>query len=231
MESVINVLSKFKSNLDNLISDYNNKIDFINNEEEFLHVLGDLVNYSKSDCLLLPFYDATILSRVFERIFPLSSNELNKLKTAKYLIEASSGIDKSQFLQYNNAVKDLEKLNKKVVDYYDDMIANNTFNSDRDNYTNIIERYTSIYDLIGEDCFNGLISDIDLFQEIIDNCELSLEEINIILDVAIKDNLRFLDNNGVINTEVSDDIASLKEENNVMQDAINDLSNLLDASV
>ena len=65
-----------------------------------------------------------------------------------------------------------------------------------------------------------------------DKCrELSLEEINIILDVAIKDNLRFLDNNGVINTEVSDDIASLKEENNVMQDAINDLSNLLDASV
>lgn len=231
MESVINVLSKFKSNLENLIEEYNNKIEFINGEEEFLQILGDLVNYSKSDSLLLPFYDTTILSRIFERIFPLSSNELNKIKTAKYLIEASNNVDKSQFLQYNNSVKEVEKINNKICEYYDDMLNSNDFNGDRDNYNNIISKYTSVYELIGEDCFNDLINDIDLFQEVIEKCELSLDEINIVLDVAIKDNLKFLDNNGVISTDISDDIVNLKEENNAMQDAINDLSNLLDASV
>ena len=80
MDSVKDIMSKFKDNLDKIIVDYKNKVSDIEKEEDFIQVLGDLINYSKSDSLLLPFYDETILSRVFERVFPLSNTEINKLK-------------------------------------------------------------------------------------------------------------------------------------------------------
>lgn len=231
MESVMSVLSKFKTNLGNIINNYRDKIVEIEKEEEFINVLGDLVNYSKSDCLLLPFYDITILSRVFERVFPLSNNEIGKIKTAKYLIEASRDIDRSQFLQYNNAVQDLSVINNKIIDYYNGLLLNNNLSNEKENYSILIDKYTKIFDIIGEEEFIGLIDDIDLFHDVVMISNLSIEEIDLILDVAIKDNLRFLDNTGVISTEVDDEILIMKEKNNKMQEAINDLSNLLDASV
>ena len=104
----VSVLSKFKLDLEKIISEYKDKVSEIETEEEFIMTLGDVVNYCKSDCLLLPFYDEEILSKVFERVFPLSSNEMNKIKTAKYLIDASKTVDKGNFPQYNDFVKDLE---------------------------------------------------------------------------------------------------------------------------
>lgn len=230
MESVIGVLSKFKNNLVNVINDYKIKIEEIEKEEEFIRTLGDLVNYSKSDCLLLPFYDMEILEVVFNRVFSFSNNEMNKIKTAKYLIEASKDVDKSQFLQYNNAVKDLEKINNKVIDYYNDLLSNNTLAADKDNYESLIHKYTLIVDNIGDDCFNGLIDDVDLFHDIIMDIDLSIDDINLILDIAIRDNLKYLDDTGVICTDDSD-IINMKKMNSEMQEAISDLSNLLDASV
>lgn len=230
MESVIGVLSKFKNNLVNVINDYKIKIEEIEKEEEFIRTLGDLVNYSKSDCLLLPFYDMEILEVVFNRVFSFSNNEMNKIKTAKYLIEASKDVDKSQFLQYNNAVKNLEKINNKVIDYYNDLLSNNTLAADKDNYESLIHKYTLIVDNIGDDCFNGLIDDVDLFHDIIMDIDLSIDDINLILDIAIRDNLKYLDDTGVICTDDSD-IINMKKMNSEMQEAISDLSNLLDASV
>ena len=230
MESVIGVLSKFKNNLVNVINDYKTKIEEIEKEEEFIRTLGDLVNYSKSDCLLLPFYDMEILEVVFNRVFSFSNNEMNKIKTAKYLIEASKDVDKSQFLQYNNAVKDLEKINNKVIDYYNDLLSNNTLAADKDNYESLIHKYTLIVDNIGDDCFNGLIDDVDLFHDIIMDIDLSIDDINLILDIAIRDNLKYLDDTGVICTDDSD-IINMKKMNSEMQEAISDLCNLLDASV
>ena len=102
MDSVEEVLSKFKNGLEKVINNCKDSISDIEKEEEFIRNLGDLVNYSKSDCLLLPFYDETMLSRIFEKIFPLSTTEMNKIKTAKYLIEVSKSVDKENFQQYND---------------------------------------------------------------------------------------------------------------------------------
>lgn len=230
MESVIGVLSKFKNNLNNIINDYRFKIEEIEKEEEFIRTLGDLVNYSKNDFLLLPFYDMDILDVVFNRIFTFSSNEMNKVKTAKYLIEASKNVDKSQFLQYNNAVNDLEKINNQIIDYYNDLLSNNSLAIDKENYNSLINKYALIVNNIGDDCFNGLIDDVDLFHDIIMEANLSIDDINLILDVAIRDNLKYLDDTGIICTDDTD-IINMKKMNSEMQEAINDLSNLLDASV
>lgn len=226
MDSVKGVLSKFKNNLDNIINDYKTSVSDIEKEEEFIQTLGDLVNYSKSDSLLLPFYDETILSRVMERVFPLSSSEKNKVKAAKYLIEASKSVDKSNFLQYNNAVKDLESINKKLSDYYNKLLSNTELKSDKENYLTKIDLYTGIFDMIGEDEFLSLISDIDLFEELINLCDLSKDEINVLLNVAIKSNLKYLDSQDIIIDDNSD-IVDLKNENDKMQEEIRNLSNLL----
>lgn len=226
MDSVVSVLSKFKNNLDSIINDYKSSVSDIEKEEEFIQILGDVVNYSKSDSLLLPFYDETILSRVMERVFPLSTSEKNKIKTAKYLIEASKSVDKSNFLQYNNAVKDLEDINEKLSLYYDNLLSDSDLKSNKDDYLNKIDMYTGILNIIGKDEFLSLISDVDLFEEVINLCKLSDDEINILLNVAIKCNLKYLDSNGVI-VENNSDIVDLKSDNDKIQEEIRNLSNLL----
>lgn len=231
MESETIVLSKFKENLGKVIEEYKNNIVEIEKEEDFIRTLGDLINYCKSDVMLLPFYDITILSRVFERIFPLSKTEINKINSAKYLIEASSNIDKNNFLQYNNAIEDVNKINDKINEFYENLMKDNNLINEKDNYNLLIEKYSKIYSIIDEHSFNDLIDDIDLFQEIVYLCSLNDDEINLLLDIAIKNNLEFLNNNGILTTEVDDDILSMKDSNNKVQEAINDLNNLLDASV
>lgn len=227
MDNVIEVLSKFKSNLDGIIVDCKSKVDDIKKEEDFIKVLGDVVNYSKSDYLLLPFYDESILSSVFERVFPLSDAELNKIKIAKYLIDASKSIDKDHFLQYNNAVKDVKSINNKLSKFYEKLLADNKLENEKNDLNLKIENYSKIYGIISDDGFSGLIDDVDLFEEVIKSCDLSNEEINVILNVAIRDNLKFLDSNGVISETVNDDIIDMKEQNNSFQNSINDLSSLL----
>ena len=224
MDSVKDIMSKFKDNLDKIIVDYKNKVSDIEKEEDFIQVLGDLINYSKSDSLLLPFYDETILSRVFERVFPLSNTEINKLKTAKYLIDASKDIDKGHFPQYNDCVKDVEDINKKVNKYYEKLLSNDKLKSDKEEFNSKVNNLSYIFDIIGENKFIGLIDNIDSFENAINECDLSEEEINVILNVAIKSNLEFLDSNGV----VLDVDSEMKEENNIIQGKISDLSNLLE---
>ncbi len=224
MEEVMDLLSKFKSNLDNIIVDYRDKISDIEKEEDFIQVLGDLINYSKSDYLLLPFYDETMLSRVFERVFPLSTAEINKLKTAKYLIDASKDIDKEHFPQYNAAVAEVKEIDKKLNKYYDKLLSNDKLASDKEDALSNVEKFSKIFDIIGDDKFTGLIDDVDAFEEAIGLCKLSDEDINILLNVAIKSNLEFLDSNGVVVDNIDNDI---KEENSIFQDKISDLSNLL----
>lgn len=226
MDNVMDVLSKFKNSLDNIIVDYKDKISDIEKEEDFIMTLGDVVNYSKSDSLLLPFYDEDILSRVFERVFPLSNSEFNKIKTAKYLIESSKSVDKSHFPQYNDSVKDIGDINNKLSKFYDKLISSDKLKNDKEDYNSKIERYSSIYDLIGDDCFIGLIDDVSLFHEVVDLCDLSKEEVSLLLNIAIKSNLSFLDSNGVI-VDDDVDIIDMKEQNSVFMNEISDLSNLL----
>lgn len=225
MDNVMDAISKFKSNLDSIIVDYKEKISDIEKEEDFISTLGDVVNYSKSDFMLLPFYDETILSRVFERVFPLSNTEFNKIKTAKYLINASESVDKSHFPQYNDSVKDVESINKKLVKFYEKLISDDKLKKDKEDFSLKIERYSSVFNLIGDSTFTSFIDDVDLFSEVINLCDLSQEEINIILNEAIKCNLSFLDSNGVV--VESEDLEDMKKENNKIQDEISDLSNLL----
>lgn len=227
MDNVVKVFSKFKNNLDDFICDYKNKVNEIDKEEDFIRSLGDVINYCKSDVLLLPFYDETILSRVFESIFPLSSNELNKIKTAKYLIEASKSVDKDHFLQYNDSVHDVEHIFEKLNSFYDNKMNDDSLKINRDNYESIIDSYSSIFNKITDDGFNDFIDDIDLFERVINDCGLDFNEINLILNVAIVDNLKFLDSNGVINVDVDEDIIDLKEENNKIQSDIQDLNAML----
>lgn len=226
MDSVEEVLSKFKNGLEKVINNCNNSLSDIEKEEEFIQILGDLVNYSKSDCLLLPFYDETILSRVFEKLFPLSTTEMNKIKTAKYLIEASKSVDKENFQQYNDAVKELEKINNKITKNYEKLLEDDKIKTDKETYTNKLNDYTSILNLVGKEEFTGLITDIDAFEETINESDLTEEETNAILNIAITSNLKYLDSNGVV---VSDnaEIQTLKEDNNKMQEEIQNLSNLL----
>ena len=226
MDDVKDIMSKFKKDLDKIIVDYKNRISEIEKEEDFIQVLGDLVNYSKSDSLLLPFYDETILSRVFERVFPLSAIELNKVRAAKYLIEASKDVDKGHFPQYHDAVKDVESINKKINKYYEKLLANDKLKKEKEDTSLKIERFSKVFDVIGEDKFIGFIDDIDAFEETINLCDMSKDDINILLNVAIKSNLEYLDSNGVIIEDVQD-INDMKEQNNVIQDKISDLSNLL----
>ena len=223
----VSVLSKFKLDLEKIISEYKDKVSEIEAEEEFIMTLGDVVNYSKSDCLLLPFYDETILSKVFERVFPLSNSEMNKIKTAKYLIEASKSVDKGNFPQSNDSVKDLEQINSKLSSFYDKLLSNDDLAKDKEDYSLKIENYSKVYDGIGEDKFNYLIEDVDLFEEIINSCDLSKDEINLILNIAIKCNLEFLDSSGVVVDDSVEEIANMKEQNDKFQDEISDLSNLL----
>ena len=225
MDNVMDVLSKFRDNLDTIIVEYKNKISDIEKEENFICTLGDVVNYSKSDFLLLPFYDETILSRVFERVFPLSNTEYNKIKAAKYLIDASSNVDKSHFPQYNDSVKDVESINKKLSKYYEKLISDDKLSRDKEDFSSRVERYSIILNLIDESSFNSFIEDVDLFEEVISLCDLSSEELNVILNEAIRCNLNFLDSNGVLVDD--DDIVDMKKENNKFQDEISDLSNLL----
>lgn len=217
MNNVINAMSKFKTNLGNFIDEYKNELEHIEKEEEFIRTLSDVINYSKNDILLLPFYDQTILSRIFERISPLSSNEMNKIKTAKYLIEASKSVDKSHFLQYNNAVKDIKNIFDNINSYYEKMLADETLKTNKEKYSSIVENYEIIYDKIGEDSFKSIIDDVDLFEETITNCKLENEDISTILNIAIKDNLKYLDTAGI----------SIEKKDNKSQDEIYDLSHLL----
>ena len=226
MDNVKDIMSKFKKNLDKIIVDYKNRISEIEKEEEFIQILGDLVNYSKSDSLLLPFYDETILSRVFERVFPLSTTELNKIKAAKYLIEASKDVDKGHFPQYHDAVKDVESINKKVNKFYEKLLSNDKMKVEKDETILKIEKFSKILSIIGDDKFNGFIDDVDAFEEANNLCDMSKDDINIILNVAIKSNLEYLDSNGILIEDVQD-INDMKEQNNVIQDKISDLSNLL----
>jgi hypothetical protein len=227
MDSVRGVLSKLKRGLDSVIDEYKKSVSDIEKEEDFIQILGDVVNYSKSDCLLLPFYDETILSRVFDRLFP-SSSYMKKLKTARYLIDASKSVDKSNFLQYNNAVKDLEEINGKLIKIYDEMLSNDKLKTDKENYLNKINLYSDFVVTISDDEFTAIISDIDLFQEMVELCNFKEDELNILLSCAIKCNLKFLDSNGVITTEVHSDIADMKSDNDKMQEEINNLSDLLE---
>lgn len=227
MDNEVLVLSKFKNNLGNIIDDYKNKISEIIKEEDFIQTLGDFINYCKSDVLLLPFYDETILSRIFERVFPLSQTEINKVKTFKYLIDASKDIDKTHFTQYNNTLKEVNKIYKKLSSYYDKLLSDNILQDNKNKFETNVNNYTSIYNIIEEEGFNSLIEDVDLFKEVVELSDLSLDEINILLDVAIKDNLKYLDSNGVISSDICKEIEDLKNENNVIQDSIRDLSNLL----
>lgn len=228
MDNVSEILSKFKSNLDNIIVECNDRVSDIESEEDFIRTLGDLVNYSKSDSLLLPFYDETILSRVFERVFPLSSTESNKLKSAKYLIESCKDIDTSNFPQYNDSIKDIGEINDKISKYYEKMLSDDSLKNDKNECLIKIDNYSKIVSYIGDDGFTCLIDDIDLFQDAINSCDLSLNDINIILNVAIRDNLKFLDSTGSMVVDDSSDIAEMKEENNKFIDEISNLSNLLE---
>ena len=63
---------------------------------------------------------ALLLPRESYTVFPLSTTELNKIKAAKYLIEASKDIDKGHFPQYHDAVKDVESINiNKILESRD----------------------------------------------------------------------------------------------------------------
>ena len=226
-DNVMGVLSKFRDNLDSIISSYKEKISDIEKEEEFIVTLGDVVNYCKSDHLLLPFYDETILSRVFERVFPLSNAEYNKVKTAKYLIESSKSIDKGHFPQYNDSVKDMDSIFDKLSNKYDKMLSNDDLKKDKDDFSTKVDSYSRILSCIDENGFNALIDDVDLFEEVINACDLSKDEINVILNVAIKSNLEFLDSSGVLIEDDDIDIKDMKEQNNKFKDEISDLNNLL----
>lgn len=227
MENVIEVLSKFRDKLDSIISDYKKKISEIEKEEEFIVTLGDVVNYCKSDHLLLPFYDETILSRVFERVFPLSNTEYNKLKAAKYLIESSKSVDKSHFPQYKGAVKDIDSLCGKLKKYYDKLLSNDDLMKDKEEFNSKVDSYSSIVSNIGENGFNSLIDNVDLFEDAINVCELSMEEVNDILNIAIRNNLEFLDSGGILVEDVDTDIKDMQEQNDKFKNEISDLNNLL----
>ena len=224
MDDIKELMVKFRSCLDSCIGDYKSKISDIENQEDFIQLLGDLINYCKSDCMLLPFYDETILARVFERVFPLSNTEINKIKTAKYLVDACVNIDKSNFPQYNTAVLDVKDIFDKLNVYYENLLSDDSLVSNKESFSQIIRRLSSIYDLIGDYKFVGLISDIDCFEQAIDMCKLSDEDVSILLNVAIKSNLEYLDSNGVIIDNIDDE---LKNESSFIQDEISNLSSLL----
>lgn len=224
MNNVRDVLSKFKDNLDGIITNYRVKVSDIEKEEDFNRVLSDFINYCESDVLLLPFYDETLLGRIFDRVFSDSLDEIKKVKTAKYLIDASKSVDTSNFPQYNDSVSKIKSIFKSIDSFYRDRVENSTFASDKENYNSIISSYSVIFDLIGIDGFNGLIEDIDLFERVINDCDLQSSDINEILSVAIVSNLGYLDRSGVVDVnDVSD--------NSLLESNINSLSNMLGEQV
>ncbi len=227
MDNKENILSKFRNNLESIINDYKNKINEIEKEEEFIRTLGDLINYCKSDVLMLPFYDETILSSIFERVFALSTNEYNKTKTAKYLIEASKNVDKSHFPQYNSAVEEVQNIYNSISIFYENKLNDNSLTVNKNNYNTIIENYTDVTNKTSENGFNNLIENIEVFFEVLNNSGLTPEEINDILNIAIISNLKYLEENGTINIDIAEDIQDLKEENNKIKSDIENLSNLL----
>ena len=222
MSNVNDILASFKSSLYNIISDYKDKVIEIEQEEEFNVVLSDFVNYCESDILLLPFYDVSILEKIFERVFDSVDDEFSKIKTARYLIEASKSVDKSHFSQYNDAVDSIKDMYSTIRDFYEKRLHDSSLASDREEYSSIINDYSIIYGLIGDDMFNALIEDVDLFERAINGCELSLEDVSVLLSTAIVSNLAYLDGNGVvsINNEYFID-------NSLLESNIQDLNNLL----
>lgn len=226
MSNVNDILASFKSSLYNIISDYKDKVIEIEQEEEFNVVLSDFVNYCESDILLLPFYDVSILEKIFERVFDSVDDEFSKIKTARYLIEASKSVDKSHFSQYNDAVDSIKDMYSTIRDFYEKRLHDSSLASDREEYSSIINDYSIIYGLIGDDMFNALIEDVDLFERAINGCELSLEDVSVLLSTAIVSNLAYLDGNGVvsINNEYFID-------NSLLESNIQDLNNLLGEQV
>ena len=103
-------------------------------------------------------------------------------------------------------------------------MSNDELKSDKEEYNSKITSLSYIFDIIGDDKFIGLIEDVDSFQETINMCKLDAEEVNVILNVAIKSNLEFLDSNGVVIDNIDSD---MMQENSIIQDKISDLSNLL----
>ena len=130
-------------------------------------------------------------------------------------------------MQYNNSIDDLKGINEKLCSYYDDLLANDSLSTEKNDINNKLDVYTSIYNSVGDDSFTSLISDVDSFKEIIDLCDLSDEHVSIILNVAIKCNLSFLDSNGIVIDDVDSDIVDMKNDNQKMQEEIKSLSNLL----
>ena len=226
MDNVKDILSSFKSKLNDIILDYKNKVSEIEQEEAFNVVLSDFVNYCKSDILLLPFYDESILSNIFEKVFGSTDEEFSKIKTAKYLIEACKSIDKSNFSQYNDAIDGIEEMYNSIKSFYEKRLHDSSLASNKEKYSKYIDDYSIVYDLIGDDKFNSLIEDVDLFERAIDDCELSLEDISVLLSTAIVSNLSYLDGNGVVSVNNDNFI-----DNSLLESNIQDLSNLLGEQV
>ena len=222
MNNVKDILSSFKSTLNNIISDYKEKVSDIEQEEAFNVVLSDFVNYCKSDILLLPFYDESILRSIFEKLFDSVDEEFSKIKTAKYLIEASKSIDKSNFPQYNDSIEEIEDMYDTIKSAYEKRVHDSSLASNKEKYTSIINNYSIIYDLIGYDGFNALIEDVDVFEQAINDCDLSLEDVSVLLSTAIVSNLTYLDGNGVVSVNNDNFI-----DNSLLESNIQDLSNLL----
>lgn len=229
MDNVKELLSRYKSSLDNFICDYKNKVASIEEEENYIKLLGDVVSSCESDILLLPFYDEEVLSDVFKHVFSLSTSEFSKIKTAKYLIEASKNVDRDSFLQYKNAVKDVEKIYDRLKKNYKKLSKDDKLVLDKKNYLSKIDEYSSISLIIGDDSFSKLIDNVVLFKETLYLCDFNVDEIDLILSTAIKSNLVFLDS-GVVSLSGKDESTSMKEQSDIIQNKISDLSNLLENS-
>ena len=121
----------------------------------------------------------------------------------------------------------MEEINNKLSSVYEEKLSDDKLKNDKENYVNKISLYSDLASIIGDDEFTALISDIDLFEEVIDLCKFKDEEVNTLLNIAIKSNLKYLDSNGIISEEVHSDIIDMKNENDRMQEEIENLSNLL----
>ena len=69
MGNVKDILASFKSSLNSIISDYEEKISEIEQEEEFNVVLSDFINYCKSDILLLPLASEAAIIALCDKLF------------------------------------------------------------------------------------------------------------------------------------------------------------------
>ena len=116
---------------------------------------------------------------------------------------------------------------KKNISDIDKLLSDDKLKKDKEEFESKVDSYSKLFEIIDEEKFNGLIEDVDVFEEAIDKCKLSKDEISLILNIAIKCNLEFLDSSGMVVDDVDDDINNMKEQNNKIQDQISDLSNLL----